>query len=256
MISFGKSPMNRLLKVGSVAAVAMTVAACGTVQSILPFNLGGSPEAESVASAGERIPVIEFDQALAPSAALAGRDFFLPGPQSVVSWPNPGGTPDNSVEHVIAAESFSVAWRRNIGAGAGRTSQVMAPPVAEGGRIFVMDGEASVSALDARNGGQIWKVNLRPEGRERGGFGRQGLRLVGLSTHDGPGRGDRRGGVAVAGRRADPRRADGVGQPRLCGRRRQSDNRLRREYGPAGVVLSGHRGTGAHHAGVVAGGDR
>jgi outer membrane protein assembly factor BamB len=171
MISFGKSPMNRLLKVGSVAAVAMTVAACGTVQSILSFNLGGSPEAESVASAGERIPVIEFDQALAPSAALAGRDFFLPGPQSVVSWPNPGGTPDNSVEHVIAAESFSVAWRRNIGAGAGRTSQVMAPPVAEGGRIFVMDGEASVSALDARNGGQIWKVNLRPEGRERGGFG-------------------------------------------------------------------------------------
>ncbi|WP_414642906.1 PQQ-like beta-propeller repeat protein [Brevundimonas sp.] len=164
-------PMDRLFKVGAVAGLALVVAGCGTVQRVLPFNLGRSPEAESVASAGERIPVIEFDQALAPSAALAGRDFFLPGPQAVASWPNPGGTADSAVEHVIAAQNFQIAWRRDIGAGAGRTSQVMAPPVAEGGRIFVMDGETVVSAVDARNGGQIWRVNLRPEGRERGGFG-------------------------------------------------------------------------------------
>jgi outer membrane protein assembly factor BamB len=174
---FGKMPMDRLLKAGSVAALALVVAGCGTVQRILPFNLGRGPEAEAVASAGERIPVIEFDQALVPSAALAGRDFFLPGPQAVTAWPNPGGTADNSVEHAIAAPNFTIAWRRNVGAGAGRTSQVMSPPVAEGGRIFVMDGESTVSAVDARNGGEIWRVNLRPE-NERGGFG---------------------GGVAVAG---------------------------------------------------------
>ncbi|WP_420897388.1 PQQ-binding-like beta-propeller repeat protein [Brevundimonas fluminis] len=163
-------PMDRLLKAGSVAALALVVAGCGTVQRVLPFSLGRGPQAEDVASAGERIPVIEFDQALAPSAALAGRDFFLPGPQAVAAWPNPGGTADNAVEHVIAGQNFQIAWRRNIGAGAGRTSQVMAPPVAEGGRVFVLDGEAAVSAVDARNGGQIWRVNLRPEG-ERGGFG-------------------------------------------------------------------------------------
>lgn len=174
---FGKMPMDRLLKAGSVAALALVVAGCGTVQQILPFNLGRGPQSEDVASAGERIPVIEFDQALVPSAALAGRDFFLPGPQAVTAWPNPGGTADNSVEHAIAAPNFTIAWRRNVGAGAGRTSQVMSPPVAEGGRIFVMDGESTVSAVDARNGGEIWRVNLRPE-NERGGFG---------------------GGVAVAG---------------------------------------------------------
>lgn len=167
----GKMPMDRLLKAGSVAALALVVAGCGAVQRVLPFSLGRGPQAEDVASAGERIPVIEFDQALAPSPALAGRDFFLPGPQAVVAWPNPGGTADNAAEHVIAGQNFQIAWRRNIGAGAGRTSQVMAPPVAEGGRIFVMDGESTVSAVDARNGGQIWRVNLRPEGRERGGFG-------------------------------------------------------------------------------------
>jgi outer membrane protein assembly factor BamB len=167
---FGKMPMDRLLKAGSVAALALIVAGCGTVQRILPFNLGRGPQAEDVASAGERIPVIEFDQALVPSAALAGRDFFLPGPQAVTAWPNPGGTADNSVEHAIAAPNFTIAWRRNVGAGAGRTSQVMSPPVAEGGRIFVMDGESTVSAVDARNGGEIWRVNLRPE-NERGGFG-------------------------------------------------------------------------------------
>ena len=124
-----------------------------------------------MASAGERIPVIEFDQALTPSAALAGRDFFLPGPQPSIAWPNAGGGADNAVEHVIAAENFTVAWKRNIGAGAGRRSQVMAPPVAENGRIFVMDGESTVTALDARTGGQVWKVDVRPEGKENDAFG-------------------------------------------------------------------------------------
>ena len=120
MIS-GNMPMDRLLKAGSVAALALVVAGCGTVQRVLPFSLGRGPQAEDVASAGERIPVIEFDQALAPSAALAGRDFFLPGPQAVAAWPNPGGTADNAVEHVIAGQNFQIAWRRNIGAGAGRS---------------------------------------------------------------------------------------------------------------------------------------
>ncbi|HEV7228093.1 PQQ-like beta-propeller repeat protein [Brevundimonas sp.] len=163
--------MPRLAKAATLTAVALSIAACGTLQRALPFNLGRSDQAEDVASAGERIPVIEFDQALVPSAALAGRDFFLPGPQAVNAWGNPGGTADNSVEHALAGDGFTIAWKRGIGAGAGRTSQIMAPPVAEGGRIFVLDGESSVSALDARNGGEIWKVNLRPQGRERGGFG-------------------------------------------------------------------------------------
>jgi outer membrane protein assembly factor BamB len=37
----------------------------------------------------------------------------------------------------------------------------MAPPVAVNGKVYVMDGHATVSAIDARTGAQVWKADLR-----------------------------------------------------------------------------------------------
>ncbi len=160
--------MSRSVKVALVAGLALGVASCSTARNLWPF--GGDDRPDAVASAGERISIIEFEQSLAPSAALAGRDFFLPGPQAITAWPLPGGTPEQSIEHAAAAEAFSVAWRTNIGSGSSRDTQVTSPVVASDGRIFVMDGEATVTAVDAASGRVAWRTNLRPEG-ERSGFG-------------------------------------------------------------------------------------
>ncbi|NBB53355.1 PQQ-binding-like beta-propeller repeat protein [Rhizobium sp. CRIBSB] len=163
--------MNRLVKSALVCGIAATLAACSTVADILPFSLGRKNDPQATASEGQRISVLEFEQQLAPSAALSGRDFFLPGPQAAVSWSSPGGNAENSTEHVIAAPEFTVAWRRRVGAGSGKTRQVMSPVVADNGKVFVMDGEARVSAVDAATGQVLWDTDVRPEGRERGGFG-------------------------------------------------------------------------------------
>ena len=78
--------MNRVLKVALLCGLAVTVASCGTVRRVLPFGLGGDDQPQATATAGQRISVLEFEQQLAPSAALAGRDFFLPGPQAATAW--------------------------------------------------------------------------------------------------------------------------------------------------------------------------
>ena len=183
--------MNRVLKVALLSGLALTVASCGTVRRALPFGLGGSDGPSATATDGQRISVLEFEQQLAPSAALSGRDFFIPGPQAATAWTQPGGTAENSVEHVIGGANFEVAWRRGIGAGSSRTRQVMAPIVADSGRVFILDGESQVSALDAGTGAVAWKVNIKPDERE----GRRGfLGIGGSSTGGGFG-----GGVAVGG---------------------------------------------------------
>ena len=187
--------MNRVLKVVLLSGLAATVASCGTVRNALPFGLGGSDAPRATATAGTRISVLEFEQQLAPSAALSGRDFFIPGPQAATAWTQPGGNAENSVEHVIAAPNFAVAWRRNVGAGSSRTRQVMAPVVADNGRVFVLDGEATVSALDAGSGAVAWKTSIKPDERE-GRRSRFSLGLGGGSTGGGFG-----GGVAVGGGR-------------------------------------------------------
>ncbi|MGV9005963.1 MAG: PQQ-binding-like beta-propeller repeat protein [Brevundimonas sp.] len=163
--------MNRMLKVALLCGLAATVASCGTVRRALPFGLGGKDAPQSTATSGARVSVLEFEQQLVPAASLAGRDFFIPGPQAAISWPQPGGTSENLVEHVIAAPDFTVAWKRDIGAGSGNTREIMAPVVADNGRVFVLDGESTVTAVDAATGATAWRVNVHPPGRERGGFG-------------------------------------------------------------------------------------
>lgn len=188
--------MSRVLKVALICGMAATVAACGTVRRALPFNLGGSEAPTAVASQGERISVLDFEQRLAPSAALSGRDFFLPGPQAATAWTQPGGNAENAVEHVIAAADFTVAWRRDIGVGSGRTTQVMAPIVANNGRVFVLDGDSTVTAVDAATGAVAWKASVKPNEREPGS-GVLGLPLI--SGGSGAVSGGFGGGVAVAG---------------------------------------------------------
>ena len=164
--------MTRVLKVALICGVAATMASCGTVRRNLPFGLGDKEEAAATASAGQRISVLEFEQTLAPSAALSGRDFFLPGPQAVTAWTQPGGTAENLVEHVIAAPNFQIAWKRNIGEGSAHVGNVMSPIVAADGKIFVLDGESTVSAVSADTGAVVWKVNVKNADRDRnGGFG-------------------------------------------------------------------------------------
>lgn len=164
--------MNRVLKVALICGVAATMASCGTVSRNLPFGLGGKKDAGSTASEGQRISVLEFEQQLAPSTALSGRDFFLPGPQAVTAWTQPGGTTENLVEHVIAAPNFQIAWKRSIGSGSAHVGNVMAPIVAADGKIFVLDGESTVSAVSADTGEVLWKTNVKDSERDRnGGFG-------------------------------------------------------------------------------------
>lgn len=187
--------MTRPLKIALACGLVLGLAACSTVRRVVPFNLGGPQQPEATASRGERVSILQFDQQLSPSAALAGRDFFLPGPSAVNSWSQPGGNAENSIEHVAAAPSFTVAWRHNIGEGSGNRSQIMSPPVADNGRVFVLDGEAMVTAMDAGTGDQVWRVNLKPSELEQSD-GVFGLPFTGGAR---PGGGGFGGGVAVSG---------------------------------------------------------
>lgn len=153
----------------AMMAAAVGVSGCSTVGRFNPFKERESPE---TASEGERISIIPPDQLLEPAAALKGVDFSLPQPVAIAEWPLPGGTPEQSVGAVAAAPNLSVAWRKGFGRGSKGGQHVTAPPIVAAGRVYVMDGEAAVSAFDAKSGAQIWKVDVRPnERRDREAFG-------------------------------------------------------------------------------------
>jgi outer membrane protein assembly factor BamB len=145
------------------ASVAVGLSGCSTLDKLNSF---GKTTNKSVASQGERIPVLPASDELQPAAALKGQDFSIPSPHVVTDWPVPGGTPEQSVEHVAAGANLTIAWRRNLGvAGLNRAHYVTAPPIEADGMVFAMDGQAHVTAHDARFGRPEWTANLQSRDR-------------------------------------------------------------------------------------------
>jgi outer membrane protein assembly factor BamB len=157
---------RRTLSVALMASVALT--ACSTVGKVNPFHGHENPNKEVGTRAdarANRIPVVSLNEQLKVSDTLRGQDFFIPQPAPMTSWPVPGGTLEQSVENVAAAPDFKVAWRKSIGLPSTRRRHVTAPPIAAGGRIFTMDGVATVSAHDAKTGATLWRRNIMPKSR-------------------------------------------------------------------------------------------
>ena len=164
-----------ILATGRAMLGAVTLAAFGLAgcQSLSKLEFWKSSDNKSVASKGERIPILAPEDQLAVADALKGQTFYLPAPAAQADWPLPGGTPEQSVEHVAAAPDLKIAWRRGLGvSGMGRSHFVTAPPIEADGLVYAMDGQAGVSAHNAKTGDQVWRVNLQShDSRDHDAFG-------------------------------------------------------------------------------------
>jgi outer membrane protein assembly factor BamB len=165
------------LTIMAAALVGTSLAGCATVARLNPLHKEDKGN-QVKASEGERIPLIAFNQKLEVSEALKGQSFFIPDPQPVAAWSQPGG-PDPWIDNLAAAPQFRIAWKRGFGQASNRQLHLTAPPVAADGRVYVMDAEAHVEALDGATGARIWRADLAERTRrDREAFG-GGLALSG-----------------------------------------------------------------------------
>lgn len=116
---------------------------------------------------GERQAVLVLDRTVDVDPQTAALPIFLPPPAPNVDWPQAGGAPTHSMGHLALNSTVREAWRASIGSGSDSTLRLLARPVIADGRIFAMDADQTVSALETGGGRRIWSVDLQPE-EERG----------------------------------------------------------------------------------------
>ena len=150
----------------AILVASLGATGCSTVGNMNPFAKKEKNPAE-LAGEGQRISIIPADQVLAPAEALKGVDFALPPVETVVAWPLPGGTPEQAMGNVSAGKGLTVAWRKSFGTASKRGRYVTAPPVAADGKVFMMDADTRVVAVDARTGSQVWRTATAPGDNKR-----------------------------------------------------------------------------------------
>lgn len=146
--------MRRLAAVVPLIALGLALGACdklfgkGDLKTKLP---------------GERISVLAHERILNPDVSGKEADILLPAPALNEDWPQNGGFASHAMHHLQVAGVLKPAWRSGVGSGAGSETRIVSQPIVGEGKVFAMDAETRVTALDAKTGDKLWRVDLTPK---------------------------------------------------------------------------------------------
>lgn len=158
------SGINRALAVAAVIAVPLFLGGCGTLMDW--YGADDDPPLP-----GERIAVMELEQALEADPRLQDLEVRLPAPWVNEEWPQVGGYPGHAMHHLALGEQLQQAWRADAGAGTASGRRIFAQPVVAEGKLFAIDARSDLSAFDARTGQRLWQVSLAPEDEDADAVG-------------------------------------------------------------------------------------
>ncbi len=157
-----RSTSMRPLRPIAIVAAAAALSACATVQRVgAIFGHADATPHNAVPQEG-RVSILASDQALTADPSLASRTIVVPLATDVADWTQPGGNETNAPPNANGQATLQQAWRASLGAGTNRHVALSSVPVIAQGRVFFLDANQRVTALDATNGHHLWSVVLRP----------------------------------------------------------------------------------------------
>jgi len=148
----------RPLAITAALLIGASLGGCSTLDKLNPFD--NNKANKVVASQGQRIPLVAFNQKVEVAEALKGQEILVPPMQLVDSWPQPGGPEQGWIDNVAAAQNFQVAWRADIGRGTSDRFHITGTPVVADGKVFALDAEATVAAVNADTGQVVWRTDV------------------------------------------------------------------------------------------------
>lgn len=130
--------------------LAGLLVACGGGNAQLPIE-------------GEREQVVATEVTFKPAPELADIELNIPAPTPLATWPQANTNAQNLMPHGALPQRVTPAWQKKVMGALGRDEALTNTPVVAEGRLFIMTPESEVIALDAWNGKNLWRADLRAE---------------------------------------------------------------------------------------------
>ncbi|WP_198045982.1 outer membrane protein assembly factor BamB family protein [Novosphingobium aquimarinum] len=138
-----------------VLALALALPGC---------KIFGGKEGPKTPTVGERVPILSrIESGATVDPTLEGVSVILPPAEANPQWPQAGGNAAKSYGQLELSATPSRIWTASI-AGSSNKRRLAASPVVGDGKLFVMDTDGLVTALDAGSGGKLWTVNFGVSG--------------------------------------------------------------------------------------------
>lgn len=138
----------RIGRIALLPAMLGLIAGCGV--------LGGDDDSPKTPSIGNRSPILsQIATEVKADPALASVAVVVPPAVQNMEWAQAGGNAAKTAGHVVLSANPTRAWTAVI-AGSSNKARLAAAPVVGGGKLFVVDTNASVHAFDAASGAKLW----------------------------------------------------------------------------------------------------
>lgn len=131
---------------------------------------GGGNKGPKTPVLGNRVSILSTERNAEADPALASVPVSLPPAYVNPNWAQPGGNAAKLMGHVSLAASPQPAWSISV-AGSTSRARLAAPPVISDGKLFVIDADAHVIAMNAETGARLWRTDMPSEGNGRSLFG-------------------------------------------------------------------------------------
>ncbi|MEZ5666202.1 MAG: PQQ-binding-like beta-propeller repeat protein [Alphaproteobacteria bacterium] len=128
----------------------------------------GDDEVERIP--GTRVAVLDANPALTPDVEAGAEPFVMPA-ESLDEWPQDGGNAQHNPQRLAGGGGLGVVWSSDIGAGSDSEERLLVQPIVANGRIYAIDADGELVALDAAGGREVWRVDLIPEDEDEGELG-------------------------------------------------------------------------------------
>jgi outer membrane protein assembly factor BamB len=116
---------------------------------------GGKDKGPKTPVVGQRTSILNSDRGVEVDPTLAGVPVALPESYVNADWPQPGGNSAKMIGHVALARTPGPIWESKI-KGSSAKARLAASPVVKDGKLFVIDSEAHVIAMNALTGARLW----------------------------------------------------------------------------------------------------
>jgi outer membrane protein assembly factor BamB len=139
--------MKSVTRAALLTAATLALAGCGIFKESKP----------KTPTLGQRVPILTSETGAEIDPALAAIEVLLPPVAVNEAWAQPGGNAAHSLGHLGLSATPTQAWSAQIAGGDKRT-RLAAAPVVSGGRVYMVDTEARLHAIDAQTGAKVYEV--------------------------------------------------------------------------------------------------
>lgn len=127
-------------------------AACLTTALLLTGCSGQQEER----LAGERLSVLSLQESLKADDKSLLPPPNLPAAWSNEFWPQAGGYPNHSMQHLALGDDLQPLWRVDIGKGGSKDLPLVASPIIVNDMVITMDSRAHIKAFSTQDGTRLW----------------------------------------------------------------------------------------------------